>query len=263
MMVDTFSENSLQSALGARPFRFYDVVQSTQDLAREWAVAEPELASGAVVIADHQEGGRGRQGRAWLSEPGSSVMCSVVLRPQLAPDLLPHLTIAGGLAVAETLARWLPQGVAIKWPNDVLVHGRKISGVLAEATWLGDDLAAMVLGIGINIRNDFANTPLAGQATSLEIELGQPVARHDVLAHLLASVDHWAAQVGTASLLAAWRNWLGTLGKRVTVYVQATPESFSGIAESVDERGALCVRLDSGELRCVLAADVGLRETVD
>jgi biotin-(acetyl-CoA carboxylase) ligase len=121
----------------------------------------------------------------------------------------------------------------------------------------------VILGIGINVRVNFQGLSLITGATSLETELGRPVNRLDLLPALLARVDHWAARIGTPALVDTWRASLGTLGKRVRVYTQpheTQSPSYSGIAEAVDEYGALLVRLDSGEVRRVLAADVGLGE---
>lgn len=262
-MTDHFTPQSLHAALGERPFRFYARVGSTQDLAREWALANPDLPDGAVVIAEEQTAGRGRQGRVWHSPPASAIMCSVVVRPDVQPEQLPRLVMAGGVAVAETLNALLPGKVALKWPNDVLVGGKKISGILSEATWIGDRLAAVVIGIGINIRTDFTQTPLADQATSLESELGHAADRHPILANLLGHLDTWSRLVRDPVLVETWQRWLGTLGKHVRVYTdpqKAESPFFAGIAERVDENGALFVRLNAGDVRRVIAADVGLGE---
>lgn len=258
-MDDHFSEAQLRAVLG-RPFRFYDQVSSTQDLARDWALADPALPGGAVVIAEQQTAGRGRQGRQWLSPPHSAIMFSVILRPSIRPDQLPRLTMVGGLAVAETLAPLVGEGFALKWPNDALVRGKKLCGILSEATWIGDQLAAVVVGIGINIRVPFAGTDLETVATSLEPEIGRSVDRRDLLAALLDRADSWAARVNDPALFEAWRARLGTLGKRVRVTEVSGGTGFSGIAQDVDADGALLVKLESGEVRRVVAADVGLAE---
>lgn len=259
-MTDHFTPDSLRVALGHRAFRFYNVTSSTQDKARAWAVDDPQLVGGAVVIAEEQQKGRGRQGRQWLSPPGSSIMCSIILQPHIVPEQLPRVTMAGAVAVAETLAAILPDAVALKWPNDVLVNGRKICGILAEATWLGSRLNGVILGIGLNVRIDFAGTDLEDTATSIEAELGRPVDRHLILANLLHHVDSWVRRIEQPALFDTWRDWLDTLGSRVTVFPQAEEgQPYDGLAEAVDDNGALLVRLDSGDLRRVLAADVALR----
>ncbi len=257
---DRFSDESLRAALGARPFRFFERVVSTMDLAQSWLMddAPPD---GAVVIAEEQIGGRGRQGRAWLSPPYSSLMFSVITRPTLAPEQLPRLTMAGGLAVDAVLAPLLGERFALKWPNDGLIGRKKVCGLLSEAVWSGADLVGVIVGIGLNVRVDFSGTPLAGEATSLETELARAVDRHALLADLLGQFELWSGRVTDPALVTAWRSRLGTLGRRVTVYPQQGDQTpYSGTAEAVDAVGALMVRLDGGEVRRVLAADVGLAE---
>jgi BirA family biotin operon repressor/biotin-[acetyl-CoA-carboxylase] ligase len=268
-MPDLFTHDTLRAALGARPFQFFDQVNSTQDLAYTWALADPNLPGRraddqrAVVIAEEQTAGRGRQGRQWIAPPRSSIMVSVILKPALKSDQLPRVTMVGALAVADTLRPLFGDALKLKWPNDVLIRGKKICGILAEATWIGNTLAAVILGIGINVRVDFSSAGLLYPATSIETELERPVNRLDLLATLLDRVDHWAGQAQTPALIEAWRAQLGTLGQRVRVYTEPYKEEspyYSGLAEAVDDDGALLVRLDSGEVRRVLAADVGLAE---
>ncbi len=264
MTDDAFTEDRLRVALGARPFRFFQTIGSTQDEARAWAQSGVDLPAPdqphAVVIAEEQTAGRGRQGRAWMAPPGSSLMVSMILRPQVDPERLPQVVMAGAVAVHETLAPLVGSTLALKWPNDLLVDGRKLCGILAEATWLGDELAAVVLGIGLNVHTRFEGD-LAATATSLDSARGAFTDRLALLPALLAEVDRWTDLIGTPDLVQAWEARLGTLGKRVTVYPQLDRrDPYQGIAERVDEFGALYVRLASGEVRRVLAADVGLWE---
>lgn len=259
---DPLTPDTLQAALGDRPFRYFPTVNSTQDLARAWAVEDPPAPAGAVVVTEYQATGRGRQGRAWVSPPGKSIMFSVILRPQVQPEHIPLLTIAAGVAVAESLAP-LVSAVTLKWPNDVLLAGRKVCGILSEATWSGPDLVAVATGIGLNVRTDFTNSGLEAVATSLEHVTGQSIDRRTLLASLLEHLDRQAGEVGSAALLDAYSNWLGTLGQRVTVTANPAgtqPDRFSGVAEAVSADGGLIVRLDSGEQRHILAADVSLSE---
>jgi BirA family biotin operon repressor/biotin-[acetyl-CoA-carboxylase] ligase len=259
--MDRFTSDSLQAALGSRQFRFYEMVGSTQDLARDWALAEPSLPGGSVVITEQQTAGRGRQGRPWLSPAGTSVMVSIVLRPHVTPEQLPRMMMVGGVAVADVLSPLLPGRIALKWPNDVLVEGRKLSGILAETTWMGNRLDAVILGIGLNVRVDFTGTEMASYATSLENETGESVDRHKILTQLLDRVDYWTLRAQELTLLESYRGWLRTLGKRVMIYPKIDGgDAYPATAEDVDENGALIVRLDSGEQRRVLAADVGLME---
>ncbi|RPI95470.1 MAG: biotin--[acetyl-CoA-carboxylase] ligase [Chloroflexi bacterium] len=268
-MDDSFTSERLHDVLGERPFRFFEQVTSTQDVAYEWAMTEPTLPGRqpgdrhAVVIAEQQIAGRGRQGRVWVSPPQSSIMASVILKPALPPEHLPRVTMLGALAVADVLRPLLGEALSLKWPNDVLIRGKKVCGILAESTWIGDQLAAVILGIGLNVRLASETQSLIAGATSLEAELGRPVNRLDLLRSLLDRVDNWAALAGEPLLLDTWRASLSTLGKRVRVYTaphNVQSPYYTGTAEAVDDGGALLVRLDSGEQRRVIAADVGLDE---
>jgi BirA family biotin operon repressor/biotin-[acetyl-CoA-carboxylase] ligase len=149
--------------------------------------------------------------------------------------------------------------VTLKWPNDALINGKKVCGILAEALWLGDDLRAIILGIGLNIRVDFSQTDLADVATSVEPELGRAVNRLDLLATLLSRLDHWTAELDAEALFGAWQRRLSALGKRVIVY-PARGEPYAAYAEAVDSLGALVVRADDGQSHYLLAADVSLAE---
>jgi BirA family biotin operon repressor/biotin-[acetyl-CoA-carboxylase] ligase len=268
-MSDAFTLDALRQTLSGRPFRFYQQIGSTQDAAYEWALSDPTLPGDqpgqrvAVVITEEQTAGRGRQGRRWHSPPQSSVMISAILKPTLAPEQLPRVTMLGALAVADALRPLAGDALALKWPNDVLIGGKKVCGILAEATWIGDALAAVILGMGLNVRTNFAGIELITSATSVEAALGRPVDRLDLLQSLLARIDHWAGVVDLPVLIETWRAALGTLGKPVRVYTEPHKEQspfYGGIAEGVDDNGALLVRLETGELRRVLAADVGLSE---
>ena len=263
MLPDCLTPDTLRAALGQRPFRCFDEVSSTQDIARDWALADPPAPDGAIVIAESQTAGRGRQGRRWRSPAGGALLVSAIYRPTIAPEHLQRVTMAAGLALADVLSPLLGDAFALKWPNDGLVRGKKLCGILCEATWLGDRLAAVVVGIGLNVRADFSGGDLAAVATSLETALGRPVIRIALLAALLPRLDQWVARAADSGIVATWRARLGTLGKRVTVYTapgQLPGPSYSGVAEDVDEMGALLVRLDSGDVRQVLAGDVGLGE---
>ncbi len=272
-MSDRFTLETLRAVMRGRPFHFFQKIGSTQDFAREWALSDPTLPGGnpgdrlAVVIAEEQTAGRGRQGRTWHSPPESSIMFSAILKPSLPPEKLSRVTMAGGVVVAESLFPTLRQAVKLKWPNDILIRGKKAGGVLSEAIWVGDTLCAVVLGIGLNMRIDlnYLNNQVRPSypVTNVETELGRTMKRLDLLQLILSRLDHWAAHLDTVNLFETWRQRLSTLGQRVTVHTDlghSSEASYGGVAESVDEFGALFVRLDDGELRRVLAADVSLTE---
>ena len=246
----TLTPERLRTALGARPVRFYPQVGSTNDLACEWLREGAE--SGAVMIADEQVRGRGRGDHGWYTPPGAALAMSIILHPSKAA--LPRLTMLGALSIAELCDDIGLPDVSIKWPNDVLVNGRKVSGILVEAEWQGDQLLGAVLGMGLNVRVDFAGTEVKDRAISLETALGKPLDRTELVALLLGKVDGWYRQLSSPALFTAWKNRLGTLGSPVQI------GDVSGIAEDVDEQGILLVRDNDHHLHRVMAGD--LRMTI-
>lgn len=243
-------ETTLAAKLAPRPFQYHAQVDSTNDLAQAWLRAG--APAGAVVIADEQLKGRGRRGHFWHTPPGVALAVSVILRPERGA--LHQVTMLGALAIAETLTALGATQVGIKWANDVLLNGRKVSGVLSEAIWDRDRLIGAVLGMGVNVRVDFSDTDLAVKAISIEPALGIKVNRAEMLVTLLRRVDFWAAQLGTRALFQAWRSRLVTPGQQVTIMDDQT--TISGTAIDVDEQGALLVRDADGVLRRVIAGDL-------
>jgi len=243
----------LAERMGSRPYQFYPIIPSTMDVARDWL--REGAPHGALVLADEQTAGRGRLNRQWQTPPDSALAMSVILR--VAPATLPQVTMLGALAVAEALDKLGVQEVGIKWPNDVLIAGRKVCGILVEVDWDGIALRGVIMGLGINIALDFTGTELEGQATSIQTALGRPVDRMDVLTEIVYGIDTRWALLGSSTLLKAWKSRLVTLGRRVTVHA---PYSFTGIAEDVDDDGALWVRDEEGFRRRVLAGDVRVRD---
>jgi BirA family transcriptional regulator, biotin operon repressor / biotin---[acetyl-CoA-carboxylase] ligase len=240
------SRERLQAALGQRAFDYYPQIGSTNDRALAWLTEG--ASAGSIVIADEQTQGRGRMGRAWYAPPGTALMLSYLLRP--APNDLAFVGMMGALAVCETVESFGAQ-VGIKWPNDVQIDGRKLCGILPEASWQDGRLMGALMGIGLNVRIDFSGTLFEQSAVSLETAVGQ-VDRVEVLVRLLERLDYWSVRLASDALFDAWRDRLVMLGRRVAI------NDISGLAESVDRQGALLVRDDGGTLRWVIAGDISL-----
>lgn len=239
--------------------RWLGRVDSTNLIARDAARAgAPE---GTLIVAEEQRAGRGRLGRRWQAPYGSSLLVSLLLRPPATvyPALLPFLT---AVALAETMEQILAVQPALKWPNDVQVDGRKLAGILAESDYTGDQLDAVVVGVGLNVnipRELLA--PIAPPATSLLIELGRPVERVPLLAAFLARWENrYRALLRGESPVPAWRTRAPMLGAPIEVR-PAEGSSWSGIALDVTDNGALLVRDAAGLVRTVHAADVSVRGT--
>jgi BirA family transcriptional regulator, biotin operon repressor / biotin---[acetyl-CoA-carboxylase] ligase len=241
-LLPTVVEPLLTTRRCGREVRYLERVGSTNDAAAAWARAgAPE---GAVVLAETQERGRGRVGRPWHSPPGENLYLSLVLRPARPPHELPPLTLAAGLAVFDVCAA---RGLEpeLKWPNDVLLHGKKVAGVLTEMSSEAERVLHVVLGIGLNVNGTRFPADLRARATSLRLATGRdapPLARAAVLADLLlrleARYDEFLAG-GPAAVVAAFRAHWGGRGRAVRV--QAGDTVLRGVAQDVDDGGALLV----------------------
>ncbi|MBZ0296491.1 MAG: biotin--[acetyl-CoA-carboxylase] ligase [Anaerolineae bacterium] len=241
-----------QIAALARPARFYEQADSTNDLALAWLYEG--VPSGAVVIADEQLRGRGRKGRTWHTPPGVALALSVILYPPVSA--LHQVSMLGAVAIAELAEHLGLDAVGIKWPNDVQVNGRKMSGVLPEVAWDGDQLRGVVLGMGVNVRVDFSGGPLEQTAISLETALNRRLDRFELVVYLLERVDYWSARFGSVALADAWKMRLNTVGQSVTV--ETPTGAVIGVAQAVDEQGALMVRDVNGRIHRVMAGDIAL-----
>ena len=224
-----------------------DIVDSTNDDAK--ALAAAGAPDGSVVWAREQSAGRGRYTRQWLSPPGNLYM-SVVLRPAIASARTAELGFVAALAVAETVEEFLPSGppARLKWPNDVLVNGRKISGILLEGQFTGAELAWVIAGIGINVAGAPDNP--AYPATSLAACGSGDVAARDVLETLLARLGAWRSlwqEQGFAPVRTAWMARAARMGEEVTVRIGTAP--LSGRFRGIDHDGALLLETPLGTRR--------------
>ena len=227
--------------------RGYEEVGSTNERAAQWAQAgAPE---GAVVLTEYQTTGRGRHGRAWTADKGQNLLFSVVLRPKLAPDRLSLITVAAGVAVAETLDDFVsPHRAALKWPNDVLLEDRKTCGMLLESS-IADTESVVVLGVGLNVNQTDFPDALADTATSLRLTTGRPVPRADLLARLLSTLErrYDAVQGGEADAVrAAFEERLASLHEQTTLRVPGTDQTLTGTVAGITETGALRLRTADG-----------------
>jgi BirA family transcriptional regulator, biotin operon repressor / biotin---[acetyl-CoA-carboxylase] ligase len=239
-----------------RTLHTFETVDSTNVVAFRLAVEGAE--HGELVVAEEQTQGRGRRGRTWSSPRYLNLYCSFVLRPELPPQRAPELTLLAAVAVAESLrAAGVPAD--IKWPNDLLVGGRKVAGILTELSAEPDRVHFVVLGIGVNLnasRNDFP-PELSEVATSALEVTGRPVARAAFTAGLARRLEEWldlhAAQ-GFRPVRERWRALSATLGQEVLVTSER--REIRGVAVDVDDDGALRIRTADGAEERVLAGDV-------
>jgi len=238
-----------------RELHCFEVLDSTNVTAREMAAAG--AADGAVVIADAQRRGRGRLGREWVSPARKNLYVSIVLRCDLPPERLAQISLLAGVATCETLRDWAPAAV-IKWPNDVLLGGRKAAGILAEMEQSSGQ-RAVVLGIGVNLNSGAGDFPdeLRDKATSVRLTTGAEVDRARfagaLLTRLEARYEQWRDQ-GFAPIAAAWRQLAPLVGRRI--HVAEPSGAVEGEVLALDDDGALRIRRDDGSEHRVIAGDV-------
>jgi len=257
--VDKLQEGLPTKRLGRKIF-FSHEVGSTNSWAKELALLGAE--EGTVAIAESQTAGRGRLDRGWVS-PRGGLYFSVVLKPELTPTLATKLVFVAGLAVAQALHEFYGLHVGTKWPNDVLVNGRKICGILTEMNTTGGSVNFVVLGIGINANFDKESAlpqDLWEDATSLESELGKEVqldALFRAVVERLECVYELFLKEGFVPVLREWKKHADFLGRRVKVI--SNSEELVGLALDVEDDGALAIKLEDGAVRRVLVGDVSLR----
>jgi BirA family biotin operon repressor/biotin-[acetyl-CoA-carboxylase] ligase len=237
------------------PITYFETIASTSDWLKDQARdGAPEWS---VCMAGRQTAGRGRQGRTWASPPGNLYL-SVLLRPAFPSRLLALIPLAAGVAVAQALEE-TGVGAALKWPNDVVVGGRKLAGVLSEASGGAGDETVVVVGIGVNVAGPVALPPeLLGVATSLAAESGRPAETLGLAAAVLARLTLCYDALGRGDadvVLAEWRSrstpWWGRF-----VEMRSGDDVVRGVARDVDESGALLIELADGSLRRVLSGEV-------
>ncbi len=223
-------------------------------------IAEAGAPEGAVVIADTQTGGKGRRGRVWSSPAGVNLYCSVVLRPSIMPHEAPQLTFLSAVAVARAIEQTTELTPEIKWPNDVLIDGRKVAGLLNEMSAETDGINFIILGIGVNLNmtaDQFPND-LRQPATSLLLESGSRVCRARFAATMLNELDKLYAEFlgkGFEPVRNEWQRRCNANGRVVSVS-DAGCESRSGIFAGIDGDGALLMRSGDGRIERIVSGDV-------
>jgi BirA family transcriptional regulator, biotin operon repressor / biotin---[acetyl-CoA-carboxylase] ligase len=243
-----------------RPARLLATTESTNRDAL--AEGRREAVAGTLIVADGQTGGRGRLGRPWLSPPGTGLYFSVILRPRLAPADLPKITLAAGLAVCQAVEAETGLQPAIKWPNDLLLDGRKFCGILTESELPPGRAPLAVLGIGINVNTPATLFPaeLRERATSLLAHAGSQYHRGPLLAAILVRLDVVLARLEEGAfleILGEWRRRDALTGKHLS-WVTPGGAVVSGIGLGPDDEGVLHIRDDAGARHEVLSGDLNL-----
>lgn len=257
--IDLLSLSSIAYRLKTKKFgkiiHYFRNVTSTMDIARQ--LAEKDEPEGSIVIAEEQDSGRGRFQRKWYS-PSGGIYFSLILRPTISPSEVGKINLLAAVSLAETLKKLYTLPAKIKWPNDILVKERKISGILTEVRTIKNKNKWVILGIGIN-----ANTPIRNldneyiiPATSLKEELGKKISREKLLEKLLEHLEKEYIQAkkdNFAKVIRKWQLFSATLGCYVQIVTEK--EKIEGKAVVLDEEGALVLELKNGERRKFIAGD--------
>lgn len=252
--------DGLNTRVLGREIDYYEEVGSTNDVAREWAAKG--AGEGLLVVAEEQTGGKGRLGRKWHSPRCKGIIFTLLLYPPVNPSRVSQVTMLAAVAVASAIRRETGVGAGIKWPNDLLVEGRKVCGILAELSAEIDRVGHLVVGIGINANQDMGDFPedVRDMATSLKLESGEKVSRVRLLQACLESFEHWYGlwlEQGFEPIRAAWKEMSVSLN--CPVHIQSLDQSWDGWAEDVDNDGALLLRLPDGNLQRFVSGEVSLR----
>jgi len=231
----------------------YESTGSTNDIAQR--LAESGSPEGTAVFSEGQSKGRGRLGREWSSPKGKGIYLSLILRPKISPTHASKITLMSAIAVATAIRKITDLTALIKWPNDIMVNGHKVCGILTEMSAEINTVKYVVLGIGINVNTEKEHLPKG--ASSLKSELGEAISRVELTQELLREIEHQYRlfrEEGFEHIITGWRNFSYMLGERVRVMCQ--DKKIEGYAVDLDSNGALVIRLDSGFTENVTAGDV-------
>lgn len=258
-------QKSLQQLLQKLPIpsiHFLEVTTSTNSDALVWA-ANGALDS-SLVVANQQTAGRGRFGRHWETHPNSALAFTLIFRPSMEEHRnIPLFSPLGAVAVCQTIQQFCKIPSQVKWPNDVLIYGKKVCGVLAESDWRDGVVRALVLGIGINISP--ASLPSASSlhypATSIEIECGHPVDREQLLLNILTKLFALRSIISSEEFLHLWESNLAFRGEAITL-ASTSEKTVSGLLKGINKDGELLVLLESGEERCFRLGEIKLRPQI-
>jgi len=256
LRLDSIQGELATKRLGTK-FHYFEEIDSTNSHARR--LAETGAPEGEVVIAERQFEGRGRLGRSWESPPYSNLYFSLLLRPALAPVHAPQMTLMAAVALADTVAAFVVEPPAIKWPNDILLQGKKVAGILTESSCDAKHIEFVILGIGVNLNFPRERMPetIRDRATSLMEVGGKTFSRENFLRRLIQDLDRCYGileDFGFDAIAPRWEAYFALRGRRVRV--EMVDEVISGTATGIDGDGALLLEAEDGVLRRVLAGDV-------
>jgi BirA family biotin operon repressor/biotin-[acetyl-CoA-carboxylase] ligase len=257
---DLFARLGKTKVIG-RDIQVFEQTTSTNDVIEK--LARDGVKEGVVVFAESQTKGRGRLGRKWMSPTHKGLWFSILLRPDLRPQEATQLTVASATALRRAIEFETGLKPEIKWPNDILIGGKKVAGILTELSAEVDRVKHIILGIGVDVNLDANEFPaeLKKIATSLKIETGEAVSRAELAVAILRELDFDYARICArkfSEVADEWESHCATIGKNVTVLIG--DRKIRGRAESLDDDGALRVRTEHGHLERIIGGDVTLEK---
>jgi BirA family biotin operon repressor/biotin-[acetyl-CoA-carboxylase] ligase len=263
---DVLHADDLVARLGktevvGRDIRVFQETTSTNDVVEK--LARDGVKEGVVVFAESQTKGRGRLGRKWISPAGKGLWFSILLRPDLRPQEATQLTIAAATTLWRAIHTTTGISAEVKWPNDILIRGKKVAGILTEMSAELDRVKHLILGIGVDVNLTASEFPADVRkiATSLRAELGKPLLRAELATAILRELDREYARVcggNFADVADEWEERCTTIGQQVTISIGE--RKIRGRAESLDDDGALLVRTEHGRLERIIGGDVTLEK---
>jgi BirA family biotin operon repressor/biotin-[acetyl-CoA-carboxylase] ligase len=254
--IPQIQEGLVTKRLG-RKIHYFAQLDSTNSHARH--LAERGSPEGEMVIAESQSQGRGRLGRVWISPPHINLYLSLILRPRLPPVCAPQITLMAAVALADTIASFTPITPAIKWPNDILLEGKKVAGILSESSCISERIEFVILGIGVNLNYSIELMPEAirNGATSLFIVNGQVIQRETFAKRLIQDLDRCYGELeesGFSAIAPRWEARFSLRGQKIKV--EGSNQVLVGTAAGIDRDGALIVVDEQGMPQRVVAGDV-------
>lgn len=260
---DIFSAEELESRMctewAGRNLVFYASTGSTNIQAK--LLAEEGAPTGTLVVADQQTQGRGRRGRTWTSPAGRNLYFTLLLKPDFVPDKASMLTLVMAHAVQSAVTEVCGMQAQIKWPNDIVLNGKKVTGILTEMSVQGEYIQHVVIGVGVNVKEQEFVPELEGKATSLEQESGRQISRAALLEKIMENFEAdyalFLKKQNLSLLMEAYNAALVNCGREVRVLDPAG--EYTGIAQGINEKGELCVKTADGKLKKVYAGEVSVR----
>ena len=251
-------ESLLETSWAAHPVVYEEELESTNQTVK--ALAEQGAGHGTLVVAERQVSGRGRRGRPWHSPKGSGIWMSILLRPKIHPMSASMLTLVAAMAVYDAISSRV-EGCAIKWPNDIVVDGRKICGILTEMSSELDAIHYVVIGIGINVNTDDFPEDIASVAASMHVVTGAYYKRAQIIADVWKAFetyyDMFLQTENLSHMVALYNDRLVNMGRKV--YIEERGEQYEGIARGIDAEGALLVEKADGTRVSVISGEVSVR----